>query len=84
MIERATVLEKIEIIGDDVMVRWGKRLIEGNTVIASEPHRSSFPKGVDVERQIANVNAHLGAMTPSYPPVSSEDAERIKAIYAAL
>lgn len=63
MIERKTVVDRIEITRDGyVQIRLGLLLVEDGREIHCEWHRTAVEPGGDVERQIAAVNTNLAAM----------------------
>lgn len=68
MIEKKTSLDRIEVLADGtVQVRFQKQIVEDGNVIFAEPHRTIFPPGSDVDRQMMAVNLDLEAM--GFPPV---------------
>lgn len=59
-IERKTVVDQIEIRPDGVIqVRFAKQIVDGDTVVSQQWHRTSFVPGCDVNVQLAVVNENL-------------------------
>lgn len=82
MLEKRTILDQIEVTRDGVLqIRLCKQIVDGETVLASEYHRTSVPPDGDCDAQFAAVNAHLVAM--GCAAVSAEDWEQVSAIAAA-
>lgn len=51
-----------------VNVRFLKQVLNGDSVVFSEPHLTEFRPGMNVDAQMEAVNAHLQAM--GYSPVT--------------
>lgn len=78
MIEKKTIIEQIEIKPDgNVQVRLQLLTVEDGEVLVSAWHRTMIPPGVDVDKQMSFVNAHLGLMHKS--PVGEECLARLRA-----
>ncbi len=73
MIEQRTIIDQIEIThGGVIQIRFAKQIVDGDTVLASEWHRSSIEPGGDPAAQMAAVNSHLTQM--GRLPVSDKDS----------
>lgn len=68
-----TIIDRIEIEPQTgtTFVRMLKQIVDGDRVLSSEYHRTTFPPDGDVAAQAAVVNAHLATM--GFPSVSLED-----------
>lgn len=78
MLERRTVLDRIEIDGSgSIFLRLLKQIVDGDAVYSSEPHRTVIEPTTAVADQVAAVNAHLEQL--GFPPISAGDVERAEA-----
>jgi hypothetical protein len=60
MIEKKTIIDQIEIARDGTInIRYALLLIEDGKDLSCQWHRTSIPPGVDVDRQLAEVDNHL-------------------------
>lgn len=75
--EKRTIVHQIEITQDGTLqVRLGLLLVEGDKELDCKWHRTTIPRGGDVDAQMAAVNTHLVAM--GRDPVDPASIERIK------
>lgn len=77
-IERKTIIDQIEIGGNgDMRARFALLLVEGDKVLNTAYHRTSFPVGVPngVTLQMYEVNTHLVSMGEQ--PLPQEQINRI-------
>lgn len=83
MIEKKTVLDQIELTrANTVQVRLALLMVEDGVEIECRYHRTVLPVGVDVDQQIAAVNAHLATMNRE--PVPADAVVKIKQVAALL
>ena len=75
-----TVLNQREILSDGtVQVRFALQVMNGDAVLQSQWHRGSFPPGSDADMIVAAINSNIAqADMGSWPPISDEDAAKIK------
>lgn len=77
-LSKQSVVNQIEITQDNALqVRFGKQIVDGNTVLSNEWHRTIFAPGSDIDSIMSAVNADLLSM--GYPEVSTGDVDKIKA-----
>lgn len=64
MIITRSVIDQIEIRPQEnvVQLRIAKQIVDGDTVVHSEWHRTMFEPNTDVESHMQAVNDHLAAM----------------------
>ncbi len=75
--EKQTVLKRVEINSDgSVGVLLYKQVVDGETVLFSDPHRFVVGAGEDANQVIATVSAHLVDHL-GYPAISESDAAKI-------
>jgi hypothetical protein len=78
-ISKRVVLSQLEVQPDGtIQVRLDKQVVEDDNVLSREYHRTVLPPGIEVDQQMALVNAHLEQM--GWPPVETEALSRIKRI----
>lgn len=83
MITKKTVVDQIEILrSGPIQVRLGLLLLEEGKEVDCKWHRTSIEPGIDVDLQMASVNAHLIQLGKAQ--VEIEDLSRIKAIVALI
>lgn len=81
--KRITILDRIEFSNDQTLqVRFIKRTLLDEEVLKDEFHRTAIPPGVDVDAQMAMVNAHLARM--KFEPVSDDAIAAIRSAAAAV
>jgi hypothetical protein len=62
-IEKQTIIDQIEVTRNGtIQVRFGLLLVEDGKEIDCKWHRTTLPPGVDVDAQLAAVDAHMAAM----------------------
>ena len=85
MIERKTLVEQPELHRSGLMmIKIALLLVEDNTEISCNWHRTAVGLDGDAQQQMDFVNAHLAMMEPPMPPVSQEDIDFIKACHELL
>lgn len=78
-IDKRVVLSQIEVQPDGIVqIRLDKQVVEGETVLSREYHRTAISPGASVENQMAAVNANLKEM--GWPAVKPDVIKRIKRI----
>lgn len=83
MIERQTVVDKIEVLRSGIVqIRLGLLLVEDGVELDCKWHRMTLEPGKDWEESIAIVNAHLFSM--KLAPLPDLEIERVKALIPAI
>jgi len=79
-----TILDRIEIEPQtgNVFVKIQKQIVDGDQILASQPHRTVIEPGVTPAAQMALVNAHLASM--GYPAVNATDVAVLDAALVHL
>jgi hypothetical protein len=78
-IERRTVLDQIEIKRDGtVQLRLAKQIVDGETVLTSEYHRTTFEPGTHLDAAIPVIEAHLTELGAAL--VSSDEWARVRRV----
>jgi hypothetical protein len=79
-----TIIDKIEIEPQtgNVFVKIQKQIVDGDQILASQPHRTVIGPGVTAAGQMALVNDHLASM--GHPAVKAEDVAVLDAALANL
>jgi hypothetical protein len=82
--ETRTIIDRIEIDPQTgtVGVRMKKQIVEGETVLAEQYHRTTIDTGADPAARMAAVDAHLATM--GYPAIRSEDVAVLHSAMAPL
>jgi hypothetical protein len=85
MIERKTLVEQPELHRSGLlMIKIAMLVVEGDSEISCNWHRTAVGLDGDAQQQMDFVNAHLASMEPPMPPVSQEDIDFIVACHALL
>ncbi len=72
-LSQRTIIDQIEVThSGPIQIRFAKQIVDGDTVLASEWHRTSIDPGGDLATQMAAVNSHLEQM--GRLPVSDKDS----------
>jgi hypothetical protein len=80
-LERKTLLDQVEIRRDGTLqVRLVKAIVDGETILAREFHRTVLEPGAAADALLATLNAHLGQMGEA--AVADEEWDRIRRIAA--
>ena len=78
-LERKTYVDQIEIVrSGHVQVRMHKAIVDGDTVVSAEYHRTVIEPGQDPDEQLRAVNAHLAIMTPPWPAIPDSEWQRVR------
>lgn len=79
MIEKKTIVDKIEIARDGTMqIRLGLLIVEDGVELDCKWHRTAVEPGVSVDNQMELCNAHLISMGRS--PADTSEIKKIKDI----
>ena len=75
--DSVTVLDQIEITSNGtIQVRVNKLVMNGDLVMASRYHRTSFFPGQDIDSQVAVVNNSI--VREGWPGMTTADVQKIK------
>lgn len=81
---KRTVVDQIEIDREGtIRIRMAKEIVDGDTVVAKEWHRTVLPPGGDIDFQMMMVNQSL-VRDFGYPAVSDADIARIRSMVPAI
>ena len=81
MIYRQVVFSQLEVLQDGTLqLRLDKQVVDGESVLSHEYHRTSIPPGTSVDMQMDAVEVHLAQM--GWPAVGDQARARVLRVAA--